>query len=367
MKIDNLKEGMIIKNYKEMCKILDEPMKTGNSKKAQLKEWQRYFSYEKQNYSFIIKKIYELPLPPNNNITNYIPLIEKLILHYIVAESENNILYIPKGRLLKLLKMINNEYSIMKYRKMQLSKQYNIPKETIIDFYNTSDDLLERNIVTALNSLKNQSLIKWNYVYSVVEVQKYDYYEKDDIYFKKEEVINNFGDTEYKIEGNLKHLKETHRRATDEETEYILKLQRELLEEWDIPDISTVIKYGKGKEFFDNIKQQLWEERGISNYYDSFELIYNFEHIVKQYNKVDIFLLDETNKEILGKRLNKEIFNKLIENGKDRHRKALEGKGSFNMIEIRKSKNYIEDTIKLTNKLIKTEPYNYIINNKNIK
>ena len=33
---------LIIKNYKEMCKILKENEKTGDSKKAQQKEWKRY-------------------------------------------------------------------------------------------------------------------------------------------------------------------------------------------------------------------------------------------------------------------------------------------------------------------------------------
>ena len=38
-----LELGMVVKNYKEMCRILGEEITDGNSKKAQLKEWARYF------------------------------------------------------------------------------------------------------------------------------------------------------------------------------------------------------------------------------------------------------------------------------------------------------------------------------------
>ena len=40
-----LEIGMIVKNYKELCALLNENPKTGNSKNAQLKEWQRYFEF----------------------------------------------------------------------------------------------------------------------------------------------------------------------------------------------------------------------------------------------------------------------------------------------------------------------------------
>ena len=61
MNIDNLKEGMIIKNYKELCKLLDIRIYQGNSKDAQMKELAMYVDYEKQGQKFIIKEIYAFP------------------------------------------------------------------------------------------------------------------------------------------------------------------------------------------------------------------------------------------------------------------------------------------------------------------
>ena len=48
-----LKTNQIFKNYKELCEYLDEPIKTGKSKQLQLKDWERYFSYEKEGQKFI--------------------------------------------------------------------------------------------------------------------------------------------------------------------------------------------------------------------------------------------------------------------------------------------------------------------------
>lgn len=54
MNIDKLELGLEVKNYKAMCKLLDEPIivTRGNSKKSQLNEWSRFFSWEKEGQKF---------------------------------------------------------------------------------------------------------------------------------------------------------------------------------------------------------------------------------------------------------------------------------------------------------------------------
>lgn len=61
--LSNISEGMIIKNYRELCKLLNIKEKAGDSKKAQLKEIERYIKFKKKKYEFIIEEIYEDPLP----------------------------------------------------------------------------------------------------------------------------------------------------------------------------------------------------------------------------------------------------------------------------------------------------------------
>ena len=61
MKIKNLKDRQVIKNYKELCKVLEiEPKNGGESKKSQVKDIERYIKYEKQGQKFIIIKRYIL-------------------------------------------------------------------------------------------------------------------------------------------------------------------------------------------------------------------------------------------------------------------------------------------------------------------
>ncbi len=48
----------IIKNYKEVCKILREEEKTKAEKELQLEQWKCYFDFEIKGQKFIIKKVY---------------------------------------------------------------------------------------------------------------------------------------------------------------------------------------------------------------------------------------------------------------------------------------------------------------------
>ena len=58
MKFENLHEGQVFKNYKELCKLLEIKCAGGNQKKVQLKELDRYCSYHKDGHKYIIDKIY---------------------------------------------------------------------------------------------------------------------------------------------------------------------------------------------------------------------------------------------------------------------------------------------------------------------
>lgn len=60
----------IVKNYKEMCKILREEEKTKAEKELQLEQWKGYFDFEIKGQKFIIKKIYT-ELLINKNMRMY--------------------------------------------------------------------------------------------------------------------------------------------------------------------------------------------------------------------------------------------------------------------------------------------------------
>jgi len=68
---DKLIPGLVVKNYKEMCELLDEEIKGGGRTKSfQFDRWQRYFDYEKDGQKFIITKIYDIPIPEPQKLYN---------------------------------------------------------------------------------------------------------------------------------------------------------------------------------------------------------------------------------------------------------------------------------------------------------
>ena len=112
--ISNLDLGMVVKNYREMCRILGEEICDGNSKKAQLKEWARYFLWEKKGQKFIILDIYDNPLSKEDGRANkniYVQYIG-VILTKILSKQKNSKdpFYITTNQLWKLLGMINDNY-----------------------------------------------------------------------------------------------------------------------------------------------------------------------------------------------------------------------------------------------------------------
>ena len=59
MKMENLHEGMVIKNYKELCALLEIEVFGGNQKRSQMKDLETYCSYHRDGYKYIIDEVYE--------------------------------------------------------------------------------------------------------------------------------------------------------------------------------------------------------------------------------------------------------------------------------------------------------------------
>ena len=70
MNIDKIKElyvGQEFVNYRRLCEFLEEKEKGGKSRDLQIKNWQRYFSFEKRGHKLIIIDVYD---EPKNKIDN---------------------------------------------------------------------------------------------------------------------------------------------------------------------------------------------------------------------------------------------------------------------------------------------------------
>ena len=95
MNLDNLKKYVkrkkIINSYTDLCSILEEEIKQGNSKKAQIKIWSQYFDFEKiKNSNKIkIKEIYDEPkLLINSQGSPYKQNVAQIILYFLLQDKQ---------------------------------------------------------------------------------------------------------------------------------------------------------------------------------------------------------------------------------------------------------------------------------------
>lgn len=73
MNLDNITKGMIVKNYKELCRLLELDVKTGGARKNQLEWIEDYIGYDKEGHKFIIKDIHDdieiIPMKTRGGLT----------------------------------------------------------------------------------------------------------------------------------------------------------------------------------------------------------------------------------------------------------------------------------------------------------
>lgn len=162
-----LELGMVVKNYKEMCGILIEEVTDGNSKKAQLKEWARYFLWEKKGQKFIILDVYDEPLPKDDGRKNkniYVQYIE-VILMKILSKQKNykDPFYITTNQLWRLLGMINNNYKNISLDTLNdMITDYKVTQFDMKKFYQRCNQRLREILFSSLHKLEDKALIKYD-------------------------------------------------------------------------------------------------------------------------------------------------------------------------------------------------------------
>lgn len=100
--LENLHKGQVVKNYIELCKLLGEDVKccAGQSKICQLKDFKRYFEWEKDGQKFIISDIYDKPLPKiDRRCNNFLGHYTVKVGNYLVQENDNNAIGVYKIQL----------------------------------------------------------------------------------------------------------------------------------------------------------------------------------------------------------------------------------------------------------------------------
>lgn len=258
MNIKNLRKGQTIKNYRELCVLLEESVKSGASKRSQLKDFERYFSYTKDGNKFIINEIFE-EVKPNfkcSNNSKYIHEIQDILIDYIYKNrNADNEVILSFSRMIKILGLVNNTYTVANYKKKELSEILKIELTAIYYFYNNTRCEFKNIVERALKNLQKRNVLEVDRVYMIVE--------KDN-------------------ENN--HVT---RKANNEERSMIIDAKHGAMLYLGFCDMRELFLAGnkKFREFNDLVKKELppkW-----TSYYPAYSLVYGNNSIVSEHQALE--------------------------------------------------------------------------------
>jgi hypothetical protein len=292
MNLDNITEGLIVKNYKELVLLLGEEVKSGKSKQIQMNDFERYFEYEKQGNKFIITKIYRKPKEKISNKSSvgimsrinqgeYSKEMFPLIKNFVAKNPELE--YCPKGTLMRTLKLKNNNYDIARNYPKQvaeyLSKVLKLPisREDIdiitYSIYSNATDKIN-------NAFKNLEKMKYIYAYTdkLMTIYEKEHYS---VYIPMNSVINKMEQTimvsrikileDYYLElGQLEDCREYIDILKDKFGDDIDSINKELKIQVFLKGLFEEVK----KESLHSFKEYGIEDR-IDNYFYSYGYIRN--------------------------------------------------------------------------------------------
>lgn len=295
--ISSLEIGLVIpKGYSELCKLIGEKCyKSGsNQRKAQEKRFKRYIKWEKSEFSsraIIITDIYDEPLPKedkrqlgNNNI--YLKYIETIILRYVYHRHTNNqICYITKNQLWRILGMINENYKKIPFSILTSDIEYSdVKKWELNNFYMRCNSKLNSILYNALKSLKDRSLIDWSTQIMIVLPSE---------------------------EGKFGH----HYAANDDEIKKILAVERKVLKNMGFESKSHVMCKMKMPQFYENVNNMLFQLYGWERKYERIKLNFNKsdvkEALLQDEYKLQMLLLNDLIIEAIDKNAQVTVDNRM--------------------------------------------------------
>jgi hypothetical protein len=266
--MNNIKEilrvNQVIKNYKEVCSILDIPEKTGQSRQLQIQDWQRYFKFDKDGQKYIIKEIFDVPIEKVNNTGKssgsrgnnaiYVKFIESLLLHTLSFQNEHTLIC-TKNYLFLILGMVDSRYIDKKLRKTLIENKAFKDYE-LRDFDIRSYNILDRILFSALNSLQNRFLINW----------------KQELHYTK------FDESGNKIDCIANDIDEENYLSAK------YKTAKEMGEEEGKPDkydkLRDIFFYNKTDVFYDKLRDTLYDEYEWDTTSICYRIIFKKENVL---------------------------------------------------------------------------------------
>lgn len=269
------KEDNTIKNYKIMCQLIGEEECTGNSKKAQINRWKRYFEFHKEGQKFVIDEIYDEPFPTDDARKRreglYVKYIELLLLEFLSKQVDYKVT-LGNKEMYRILGMTNDRYDIR--NRMGSAKANEILRQTIMNnedkfaftnspkisnfdinnFYFRAEQKLNRILYSALRSMKNRFLID----------------------YKKVNIIAEYDDDE-----DSQYL--NYRESNAYEDKIILEAKNKIIKEMGMgyDNMTEIMLRYKCDDFYEKFNKYVKEEYGWEKCYPQLRVVY-IDDIAKQ-------------------------------------------------------------------------------------
>ena len=267
MNVSKLCEGMIIKNYKELCSVLGIRVCSGNSKIKQLEEFNLYCKYERQGNKYIIKEVYKNPTLTLNDIlktrnNKYIKLLSDVLLEQLYKHP-NNLKNVTLIKLFTMLGITNYNYQYANNYRKELSQLYDVRLSSIYYFYSNTRNEFKRIIERCLNNLQKRSVLFWSQCIMIIDKEKGIY------------------------------------KADEETTKLILDTQKGALQYLKVNNMFDLFADKKKvKEFNSIIRKEL-----TFNYFYAYDIVVGekaikieYDNILEQRKKLNTLIIDKSNK-----------------------------------------------------------------------
>ena len=260
---ENISVGMVIKNYKELCNLLNIPILSGgNMKQSQIKQLKCYMDFDKSGQKFIITDIFDTPLTVNDqrklgNNSIYVKYIEVILLQYL-SKQNGFTSTLNKVDWWKLLGFINDKYKNVPDKDLELLDPTVTPFE-IKMFYQRCNTKLERILFSALNNLKNRKLI----MYELQTVITYK---------------NKNGEANSFI-------------ADDDDKKRILEVERFVLKkELKLDNMFQVYWSNKQSSYYKRVQELLKSYYDWTGYYKQIKIIYVKKDVIEELSDIELKL-----------------------------------------------------------------------------
>lgn len=248
--VTQLAIGQIYETYPELCRALGCKPCGGNSKQKQLREFSRYFDYEKQGKRYIIKEVYTEPLKKEYRIAanaKYISLIEDALYSYFHKQKTKTV-YLTQQNFWFNMGFINENYinskEMYKHEElMNLSDDMNL--FDIQNFYLRSHTKFRDITKSSLSSLVRRKIITCEEVYRIGTIVTNDLLMCSGLEFRD---------------------------STEREYRRINKIKKQLLEEFGFTTDFYVFPSKKRTAYFDKFNKTLQEKYGWEKVYACYKI-----------------------------------------------------------------------------------------------